>query len=143
MHDALAAPAQEVTPQRDVAIFDLDGTLTDCDTFLRYLIGHFIRSPSRWRRGVFLAGGVLLYFAGRRDNNWLKILFLKHVLGGRSRASLERWTHHFLASDVTRHLRPAALAATEDSRQRGDVLILASASPDLYVTALSRQLGFY
>lgn len=43
---------------------------------------------------------------------------------------------------MTSRLRPAALAVIEASRRRGDCLILASASPDLYVTALAPQLGF-
>lgn len=142
MHAGQITSAQEAAPHRDAVIFDLDGTLTDCDTFLHYLAGHFVRSPGRWWRGLILAGGVLLYSAGRRDNHWLKVLFLKHVLGGRSRTSLDRWTHRFLTGHVTRHLRPAALEAIEKSRQRGDCLILASASPDLYVASLACQLGF-
>lgn len=136
------APTHEITTKRDVVIFDLDGTLTDCDTFLRYLAGHFVRSPMSWWRGPFLAGGVLLYSTGLRDNNWLKILFLKNVLGGRPRDKLERWTRRFLTTHLTPRLRPAALALISEARQRGDRLILASASPDLYVTALARQLGF-
>jgi phosphatidylglycerophosphatase C len=136
------ASTQATAPQRDVAIFDLDGTITDCDTFLHYLVGYFVRSPGRWWRGLFLVGGVLLYSAGRVDNTWLKILFLKNVLGGRSRIDLERWTNRFLTGHVVRRLRPAALAVIEAARRRGDRLILASASPDLYVAALARQLNF-
>lgn len=134
--------AREITPMRDVVIFDLDGTLTDCDTFLHYLAGHFVRSPRSWYRGPVLAAGVLLYYSGRRDHNWLKIWFLKHVLGGWPRLKLERWTQRFLTSHLSRRLRPAALAVIEESKRRGDRLILASASPDIYVTALARQLGF-
>ena len=80
MHMVQVTPAQELAPRRDVAIFDLDGTLTDCDPFLRYLIGNLCaRLPDGGEASS--SAGVLLYFTGRRDNNCLKILFLRHVLG--------------------------------------------------------------
>ncbi|HUI19807.1 MAG TPA: HAD-IB family hydrolase [Methylocella sp.] len=134
--------AQNGPARRSVAIFDLDGTLTNCDTFLRYLAGYWVRSPVRWWRGFFLAWGVALHYAGCRDHHWLKVWFLKHVLGGCSRDSLDRWTCRFLDDHLAKRLRHAALAAIEAARQRGDHLILASASPDLYVRVLASRLGF-
>jgi HAD superfamily phosphoserine phosphatase-like hydrolase len=43
---------------------------------------------------------------------------------------------------VRRRLRPAALSRIEWHRARGHVLVLASASVDLYVEPLARALGF-
>ncbi|HVL59070.1 MAG TPA: HAD family hydrolase [Burkholderiaceae bacterium] len=143
---AAARPARsDATAAGDgiaVAVFDLDQTITRADTFVRFLIGCLLRSPARWRHAPALAWAVLAYASGRRDNNWLKAFFLRRIVGGRSPARLQRFVDAYVEQVLARQLLPAALAEIGRLRRSGVGLVLATASPDLYVTPLGRRLGF-
>lgn len=125
-----------------VAIFDLDGTITRSDTFLAFLVGCLARSPGRWHAAPALAWAVGLYAAGRRDNGWLKAFFLGRIVGGRSPAELDGWVRAFVARVLAREVLPAARDEIARLRAGGARLVMASASPDLYVERLARELGF-
>lgn len=125
-----------------VSVFDLDGTLTRRDTYLAYLLGYLRRTPRRWSRVPSLAVAVCLFYAGFKDNTWLKTTFLAAVLGGLGRDQLGPWTDAFVSRLTAKGLRPRGLAKLQERRASGDVLVLASASPDLYVEPLARRLGF-
>jgi phosphatidylglycerophosphatase C len=126
-----------------VAVFDLDGTLSRRDTLVPYLCGHLRRNPARalglanmpWALAAFVAGGC--------DRGLLKQRLIKAVMQGETRARVDAWTLQYVA-DLHRRgaFRPAALAQLEAHRRAGDVLILLSASPDLYVPSIGRSLSF-
>ena len=125
-----------------IAVFDLDGTLTWRDTLLPFLTGYALRHPSRlknlWRLPLAIAG----YFASP-DRGLLKSRAIRAVMGGDRRSTIEAWAETFAGSLKRRQMfRPAALAALEAHRAAGDHLVLLSASPDLYVPAIGRLLGF-
>src|SRR6267154_1872387 len=125
-----------------VAVFDLDGTLTWRDTLLPFLTGYALRHPSRletlWRLPLAIAG-----YLASPDRGLLKSRAIRAVMGGDRRSTVEAWTEAFVGSLQRRQVfRPAALAAVEAHRAAGDHLILLSASPDLYVPAIGRLLGF-
>jgi phosphatidylglycerophosphatase C len=125
-----------------LAVFDLDGTLTWRDTLLPFLAGFWWRHPLRWIHGWRLAPA-LFAFVLTRDRGKLKSRVIRSIMGGADRASIEAWSEHFVAALVLRRgLRPQAMAAVEAHRAAGDRLVLLSASPDLYVPRIGRQLGF-
>lgn len=128
--------------QPAVAVFDLDGTVTRCDTFLRFLVGCLLRSPGRWWVAPALAWAVAMHFAGRRDNAWLKAFFLARIVGRRPVDPVERWADRHVDRVLESALRPGAVAEIARLRAEGVRLVLASASPDIYVPALARRLGF-
>ena len=125
-----------------VAIFDLDGTITRSDTFLAFLVGCLARSPARWHAGPALAWAVAMHAAGRRDNGWLKAFFLRRIVGGRTPSELDGWVRAFVARVLAREVLPAARAEIARLKAGGAHLVMASASPDLYVEPLARELGF-
>jgi len=85
---------------------------------------------------------VLVRFAlGRADRGELKSGLLRAVFAGRTRAELAAWTGEFLPQLIARGMHQDALTALAAHRERGDHLVLMSASPDLYVPALARALG--
>ena len=127
---------------RKVAIFDLDGTITDTDTYRAFLLGFLARTPARWARLPLLVLAAAARHAGLRDNHWLKLFFLTHVLAGASRDRLERYTESFCDRMLARHVRLGAAREIARAKAAGDLLVLASASPDLYVTPLAQRLGF-
>jgi phosphatidylglycerophosphatase C len=81
-------------------------------------------------------------FAWRRDRGDLKAALIQAGLGGVRRADLDEWTAQFVATLLEGGLLSDARAALEAHRRNGDSLALLSASPDLYVPAIARALGF-
>jgi phosphatidylglycerophosphatase C len=130
-------------PAPEVALFDLDGTLTWRDTLLPFLAGYVVRHPVRLWRLWRLPPALLDYALGARDRGRLKSQLIRAVLGGEPRARIDAWAAAFvLALGPRRRFRAAALARLDAHRAAGDHLVLLSASPDLYVPLIGRQLGF-
>ncbi len=126
------------------AVFDLDGTLTRQDMFRAFLRAALrAHGPGRpWRvAGLPLLAARLA--AGGAGRGEVKAALCAVVLGGRSRVTLERLAEDFSATALATQVKPAALAAIAAHRARGDVLLLASASLDLYVAPIARGLGFH
>jgi phosphatidylglycerophosphatase C len=127
---------------RVLALFDLDGTITRHDTLLPYLGGFLRQQPGRLLRlpqALPPLGRFALGCAGRGE---LKAAWIRAVLGASTRAELQDWTARFVPQLVGNGLIADALAAIEAHRRAGDHLVLLSASPDLYVPAIGRALGF-
>jgi phosphatidylglycerophosphatase C len=125
-----------------IAIFDLDGTLTWRDTFVPYVAAFLARRPGRWMSVVPAFIAVVLFLCGQLDRDRFKERLIRVCLGGASREEIARCTARFVESVMRGGLRPAAVQAIEQHRAAGDHLVLLSASPDLYVPALATQLGF-
>jgi phosphatidylglycerophosphatase C len=130
-------------PQRWVAVFDLDGTLTWRDTLFPFLMRFLRRHPWRllglWRLPFALGS----FLVRNRDRGLLKARVIRMVMGGATRAVIDACAHSYVDTLKPHHrLRLAALAMLEAHRAAGDHLVLLSASPDLYVPQIARSLGF-
>lgn len=128
--------------RHQVAVFDLDGTLTRYDTYLRYLIGYIGRRPTRVLRAWGLPLNVLLFKSRLRDNTWLKKRFLGSILGGLTDTELRPWTWSFVDRLVQSGLRQAGIDALRDHQSQGHRTILLSASPDVLVREIAIRLEF-
>jgi phosphatidylglycerophosphatase C len=125
-----------------VALFDLDGTLTWGDTLLPYLGGFLLRRPWRVLRLWSLPYSLYRYWSDR-DRGALKSRCIRMIMGGADLAAVDAWTLSFVSGlKPRRRFRPLALAVVDAHRAAGDHLVLMSASPDLYVPAIGRLLGF-
>lgn len=124
-----------------LAIFDLDGTITRHDTLVPYVFGYLRRNPARLPRlpGVLPA---LARFAFIQDRGDLKAALIRTALGNESRERIEAWTATFVPALLERGTFEQARDRITMHRNAGDRLILMSASPDLYVPAIARALGF-
>jgi phosphatidylglycerophosphatase C len=125
-----------------LALFDLDGTITRHDTLAAYLAGFLRRHPQRALRLPQALPTLTRFLLGRTGHGQLKSAWLGAVLGGRKRAELEAWTAVFVPALIRDGLFAGAVAAARAHREGGDLLVLMSASPDLYVPAIGRALGF-
>lgn len=126
------------TPPKGIALFDLDGTLIawDCQLLFR----HFVLKREPWR-GVFLP--VFLMFlplAGLLGAGGMKRIFLSY-LWRLDRGTLAEYSREFAAA-VMPAIYPELRGKLEAHRRAGDLLILASASPEFYVAEIGRELGF-
>jgi len=130
------------TVGRVVAVFDLDGTITRRDTLFPYVWHYLAQRPWRLARLPAVAPALLAYLLAGRDRGRLKAALLRHTLHGETRAAIDTWNVRYLPRVIARELLPGAVAAIARHRQRGDTLVLMSASVDLYVPALGGLLGF-
>ena len=140
------AGQSELASERSAAprlvIFDLDGTLTRHDTLATYVFSLLARRPWQLVRVLGVVPAALAYVLGRIDRGELKGQFLHATLGGRSRGELAQWTEWFVPRLVRHGLRDEARQRLAAHRERGDICVLLSASPDLYVPAIGAALGF-
>lgn len=136
-HDGAA-----MQPHAKVAVFDLDGTITRADTLRLFLRARRRRLPARpWA----LARLPAAWWRARRDvaaRGAVKAALLDFLVGGRPKSVLEREAESFAAAVLAHQVKPAARAAIERHRSAGHVLLLASASPALWVEPIGRALGF-
>jgi HAD superfamily phosphoserine phosphatase-like hydrolase len=86
---------------------------------------------------------VLLFAVKIIDNRELKQRFLSSFLRGTSRGELQGWTDRFVQRLLLSGLRKEGLRVLETHRRAEDVLVLLTASLDLYVPALATKLGFH
>jgi phosphatidylglycerophosphatase C len=121
---------------RPVAIWDLDGALTRTDTLLPFL---------RRVAGTAAVVGALAVAASRdlprrNERDAARALLLQRILGGRPLDQVDQVARGYAARLVAARLRPDSLARWSWHRREGHRLVIASASPGLYVHHLGRQL---
>ncbi len=127
-------------PQRVVAAFDFDGTLTWRDTllpFLRRLLGtptllwvFFICSP-------WLAAYALRLISNHRA----KAVLLQAALAGRTQAEVQRCAQAFVREYLPLQWRPWAMHHLVEHQQQGHRCIIVSASTSLYMHLAGTSLG--
>lgn len=135
-----ASPTGPITPIA-VAAFDFDGTLTRGDTLLPFLVrglGWPLFLVALLRCSPWLMG----YGLRLVRNDVAKDRLLRATLGGRSRAELDGWTSRWLAEDFAGQLQDWTLARLAWHRAQGHCCVLVSASPDIYLPRVARELGF-
>ena len=107
-----------------------------------YLAGFLRRHPARALRLVRVLPAAIAFALGARDRGALKSAAIRAVLGSCTRSEIDRWTAEFVPNVLRSGMHTDALACLEAHRRAGDFLVLLSASPDLYVPAIGRALGF-
>ncbi len=123
-----------------VHIVDLDHTLATGDTLPPFLFGLLRQHPRLTAKLPFLAWHYLLFRLGLLDNNRLKSLFLRELLTNTPSALAAQWGRQFAADIFANRLNQALAFRLRILRERGAVIALASASPDIYVDELANLL---
>ncbi len=125
-----------------IAVFDLDHTITRHDTYLRFLLTVLRRRPHRLIHCSILPFAFLVHKAGIKTNSWLKEVFLTAVAGGLTRGDITELSESFVEKTLASEIYQQALDRIQHHKREGDLLVLASASFDLYVPSLGKKLGF-
>ena len=123
-----------------MAAFDLDGTLTRRDTLLPFLL-QVAGVTSTARALVLEAPTLILTALGRRSRHEAKERLLVRLLHGRDVVQLEPAAELFAAHAERHLLREWARDRIAWHRTQGHEVIIVTASPELYVSALGRRLG--
>jgi phosphatidylglycerophosphatase C len=125
-----------------LVVFDLDGTITYRDTLLPYVTGYLARSGRSRLRMARVLPTLAAFALGAADHAAVKSAFIRSTLGGATREQLAAWTDEFVPWVIAKGSSPGALAMVQDHRAAGDLLVLMSASTDLYVPQIAHALGF-
>ncbi len=126
---------------KDLAIFDLDYTLTKRGTWARFIIQGVLPRPHLWIPLILTtAVSQIRYKRQRSPRIAVKSAMLKWSIAGLPRTRVERLAQSFAKREVKRGLRPGALKALAYHRSTGDEIMIASAAVDVVVQAIAAHL---
>jgi HAD superfamily hydrolase (TIGR01490 family) len=128
----------------DLAIYDLDRTVTRHATYTPFLIHSALRrAPWRLLLTPVVAASMLAYGARLIDRGRLKEINHRLLLGRAIHPKdLKPLVESFADATVARNIRPGALKAIARDKAEGRRLVLATASYRLYADAIAERLGF-
>lgn len=126
----------------DIAIFDLDYTLTKRGTWGRFVIKNVKYRPWLWLPLAISAGITQWrYKRGKIPRIRVKQAMMRWSMIGKPHEKMQRLADEFAVSEIATGLRPGAIKALEHHRMRGDTIIIASAAVDLIVAPIAEKLG--
>jgi HAD superfamily hydrolase (TIGR01490 family) len=126
--------------QMDLALFDFDGTISTGDTytpFLRYASSTALKRRA-WRR---LLWPWLGYKLGLVSGVAVRRQVTAQVLGGRKAMAIRALGERYARERLPRVLRAQAMARIAWHRERGDRIVVVSASLDAYLVPWCRAHG--
>lgn len=126
----------------DIAIFDLDYTLTKRGTWGRFVLKNLRSKPHRWLPFVFgTAKAQLAYKRGKTPRICVKQEMMRWSMVGARKEDIVRLAEEFADNEIAQGLRPGAWKALEDHREKGDTIIIASAAVCVIVDAVAQRLN--
>jgi HAD superfamily hydrolase (TIGR01490 family) len=128
----------------DLAIYDMDRTVTRHATYTPFLL-HCAMRRQKWRLALVpLAAGSMLAYVGKLiDRGQLKEINHALMLGRLIHPhELNPLVESFADKTVRTNIRPGALKAIARDKAEGRRLVLATASYRLYAAAIAERLGF-
>jgi len=128
----------------DLAIYDMDRTVTKRPTYTPFLLHCAVRrAPWRLLLLPLVAVSIIAYGLRLIDRGWLKEINHHLLLGPRLHPSeLKPMVDSFAARQVTTNIRRGARKAIARDKQEGRRVVLATASYRLYADAIAERLGF-
>jgi HAD superfamily phosphoserine phosphatase-like hydrolase len=123
-----------------LALFDLDETLIAGDSaslWLEYMVAQELAPAGMVAEEQAMMS---LYHQGKMDMHQY-MAFTLQPLAGKSRQWLSQQCHHFAEQVLRERLYPEGLARIEWHRERGDELVLISASGEHLVAPMAQMLG--
>jgi phosphatidylglycerophosphatase C len=125
---------------RPLAVFDLDGTLVARDTFLPFLVSYALKRRL-FRPLLTLPAYLLLYACRLLSDRAAKERVLVSFLRGQRKLDVAAHAEWFSRTWVLPRLRADVVGKLRQRQQAGHRVILLSASPEVYVPAIARELG--
>ena len=131
-----------MTSGGNIAIFDLDYTLTKRGTWGRFIASTIKTRPYLWPVILFaMAKNQWLYKRGKAPRCGVKKAMMKLAMVGWSQEKVEHHAQIFAQREVETGLRPGAIKALQSHRAYGDTLIIASAAVDAVVKPICDLLN--
>jgi len=115
-----------------LALFDFDGTITFKDSFAGFLM--YTVGPARYWLGIACVTPVVIGFLlGFVRASRAKELISIYFFGGRAAPELERLASRYSLEELPAMVRQNALERIEWHKQKGDTVVVVSASIDLWL----------
>ena len=133
---------QQKLKKNKIAIFDLDKTITKIDTYIPFLLLVLLSRPYRLLFTFSLPIYLFLFSFKIISDTDLKLKFLKTIISGTDRKKLDNLALNFVKICHIFLFRKKAIKRISQHKQKGDTLILASASFDFYVLPIANFLKF-
>ena len=125
---------------RPYAIFDLDGTLINCDSLIPFLTTFGMRQR-RYLPVVSLPFYLLLYVFRVTSAKGLKEKLLYSFLQNHTVKTIQQHADWFCETWVPNKQRPDTVRRLRDHQKSGLRVILVSASPSVYVPKIAKFFG--
>ena len=139
----LQMPSAAISPPPDVAVYDLDRTLTDGGSWLPFL-AFWLRHEAPWRAILLplVALGGLAFGLKLMDRGAIKAWAHRWLIGPRvGEPRLAAAAARFADGFVIRHGLPQAAEAVARDAAAGRRVVIASASHSYYVRAIAARMG--
>lgn len=135
-------PSPNVREPQRIAAFDFDGTLSEKDTLIPFLVQ--LDGPFRFAGAMGKVGSeAARRNVDLRDRDDVKAALLSVLASGRSAQDLDRRGRLYAKELLTSKLRPDVRARLEEHLRRGDTVVFVSASLAAYLQPLAEQLGVH
>jgi phosphatidylglycerophosphatase C len=125
----------------DVAAFDFDGTLTDGGSVYQFLAAVGGRPKAASAALILSPRLVHGAVAGGAAADGAKEELFERMLAGAEATRVEQVAAQFARAHLDRHLRADVRARFDWHRDRGDRVVIVSASPEVYVREAGAILG--
>lgn len=123
----------------NIAFFDFDGTMAKGDSLLAFVA--FVRGKKRLYWGLFSRCFILIGYAlGLISNTKAKQAVMRYFFANMDYKEFLQECERF-CPDLESRLKPAALARLQWHKDRGDVVVMVSASFEEYLAPLCAKLG--
>jgi phosphatidylglycerophosphatase C len=126
--------------RRALAVFDLDGTLTRRDTLLPFVVSYAWRHRSI-RPLIALPMYLCLYACRLLSDRSAKERILVSFFRGQSKTNVSAHADWFCKTWLPNRLCDVVVGKLREHQKAGHRVVLLSASPDIYVPAIARELG--
>ncbi|WP_258240200.1 HAD family hydrolase [Pseudidiomarina homiensis] len=124
----------------NLALFDFDGTITHSDTFTAFIKGAVSARRQRWGRLV-LAPSVMGYRMGLVEATTIRQRLIKFAFKDVTSASLEVLGRDHAENYLPTVLRAEAAERIQWHKQRGDRIVVVSASLEVYLKPWCEAMG--
>ena len=124
----------------DLALFDFDGTITDSDMFTKFIF--YATDKHRLKSGrIKLIPELIAYKLRLAHSRRIYSKMVAHAFAGVSADKLEQQGICFANEVIPKHLRASAMKRIDWHKQRGDTVVVVSASLDVYLRPWCEQHG--
>lgn len=125
----------------DIALFDFDGTITDCDTFTAFVKKAIPRK--RLRVGRLLLGPLILgHRYGLVSSSYLRQKIVHVGFKGLKLQEIDEIGRQHAEKFIPKVLRPEAVERLKWHQERGDRILIVSASLNVYLEPWCENMGY-
>lgn len=123
---------QDQVQEKQLVLFDFDGTITTKDTLAEFMI--FYHGRAKYYRGLAILSPILAAYVFKLMPNWKsKQYFLSWFLEGENIKTFEERCATFASRVVPNLIRPGALEAIRKYQNTGATVVVVTASAENWV----------